>query len=299
MDVIAEAAGRDASTRGAVRFFWVWLALATGVSVGGNVAHAVLTAPSGTVRLAAAAAVVPPAVLLGSTHSVALLVKTRRLGFSYWCALAMTIVLAGCAFVLSFDALRDLAVSLGMPPGRAWLWPVAIDVSIANSTLSLLSLTPRRAVGAAPVVNPDAEQRWDRPARRTAARPASTGQTAAVPAPAPVRGGESGCSTKLRESADPLGDAMSAVPRSASVLPVSAAPVGAMSESDDRSTHYRWRPAADELVRSGVTSKDPAVVAAVLAEHAAGTLPGTISRRHKVHHSTVGRILAGAEALTG
>jgi hypothetical protein len=57
----------------------------------------------------------------------------------------------------------------------------------------------------------------------------------------------------------------------------------------------RWTPLADKLVRSGVTSKDPAIVAAVLADHAAGT----IGRRHKVHHSTVGRILAGAEGLTG
>src|ERR1700743_3154484 len=99
----------------------------------------------GTVGLAAAAAVVPPAVLLGSTHSVALLVRAHRVGLHYWCALAMTFALAGCAFVLSFDALRDLAGALGMPPDRAWLWPVAIDVSIANSTLALLSLAPPRA----------------------------------------------------------------------------------------------------------------------------------------------------------
>lgn len=56
-----------------MRFFWTWLLLATGVSVAGNVAHAVLTAPAGFVRLEAAAAMVPPAVLAGSTHSVALL----------------------------------------------------------------------------------------------------------------------------------------------------------------------------------------------------------------------------------
>ena len=119
------ADGTTNETRGAVRFFWTWLLLATTVSVAGNVAHAVLTAPPGTVRLAAAAAVVPPAVLLGATHSVALLVKTRRVGFVYWLALGMTFALAGCAFILSFDALRDLAVALGMAPSRAWLWPVA------------------------------------------------------------------------------------------------------------------------------------------------------------------------------
>jgi hypothetical protein len=56
----------------------------------------------------------------------------------------------------------------------------------------------------------------------------------------------------------------------------------------------QWRPAADELVRDGVTSKDPAIVAAVLAENAAGAAPSTIGRRHNLHHSTVGRIVAGA-----
>jgi hypothetical protein len=108
------------------------------VSVAGNVAQCGVDGTQCNGATGARAAVVPPAVLLGSTHSVALLVKARRVGFNYWCALAMTIALAGCAFVLSFDALRDLAVALGMRPDRAWLWPVAIDMSIANSTVSLL-----------------------------------------------------------------------------------------------------------------------------------------------------------------
>jgi len=196
------------------------------MSVAGNVTHAIITAPRGAVALAAAAAVVPPAVLLGSTHSVALLVKTRRLGASYWCALVMTVALAGCAFVLSFDALRDLAVSLGFRPDTAWLWPVAIDVSIAQSTLALLTLAPRgRTRGA------------DRPA------------------PGPP-----------------------AVAR--------------------RSPTSQWKPTADQLVREGVTSKDPDVVAAILAEHAAGTPPSTIGRRQNVHHSTVNRILSAARGVS-
>ena len=57
----------------------------------------------------------------------------------------MTVALAGCAFVLSFGALTDLAVSVGMDADRAWLWPCAIDVSIAQSTLALMSLTTGRA----------------------------------------------------------------------------------------------------------------------------------------------------------
>jgi hypothetical protein len=294
--MIANVAGGDATTRTAVRFFWIWLILATSVSVAGNVAHAVLTAPSGTVRLAAAAAVVPPAVLLGSTHSVALLVKTRRVGFNYRCALAMTVALAGCAFVLSFDALRDLAVALGMAPDRAWLWPVAIDVSIANSTLSLLSLSSPRV----PATRGGADDTGRQQAADIRPRQAAGGHRSAADFPS--------APTRKRESAQPAADGRpgdarqqtgALVPssepsaRTPAALPHSpAAPVGTAA-------HTRWTPLADRLIRSGVTSKDPAIVAAVLADHAAGTPPGTIGRRHKVHHSTVGRILAGAESLAG
>jgi hypothetical protein len=89
----------------AVPYFWATLILATSASVAGNVAHAVLSQPEHA-PIAATAAVIPPAVLLGATHGVALLVRSRTHGATYWSALAMTVVLAGCAFVLSFDALR-------------------------------------------------------------------------------------------------------------------------------------------------------------------------------------------------
>jgi hypothetical protein len=131
--------------RQAARFFWTVLILATGASVAGNVAHAVLNAPASTVLVGAAAALVPPTVLLGATHSVALLVKTRASnGFTYWCALLMTLALALCAFVLSFDALQSLALTAGIDRKFAWLWPLVIDVSIAQATMALLSLTRRR-----------------------------------------------------------------------------------------------------------------------------------------------------------
>ena len=57
-----------------------------------------------------------------------------------------TVLLALGAFVLSFDALRSLAVTLGIRQDISWIWPVVIDVAIAHATLCLLSLTrPRRA----------------------------------------------------------------------------------------------------------------------------------------------------------
>src|SRR6478736_8855693 len=100
--------------RGA-RFFWIWLITATAMSVTGNVAHAVLHADSGTVALAAGAALVPPLVLLAATHSIAVLVRTRAGGLTYWCALLMTLALATCALVLSFDALPALRLPTREP----------------------------------------------------------------------------------------------------------------------------------------------------------------------------------------
>lgn len=138
----------DDARRHALWFFWMWLLFATVVSIGGNVIHAWMTAHVSHLKLlAAVAAAVPPAVLLGSTHSVALLIKTRRPGyrrvdaFVLGGALLLTVGVAVCAFAMSFFSLRDLMVMLGMSGDTAWLWPIAVDLSLICSTLALLSLT--------------------------------------------------------------------------------------------------------------------------------------------------------------
>jgi hypothetical protein len=129
-------------------FFWMWLLFATAVSIGGNVMHAWMAAPATHLKiLAASVAAVPPAVLLGSTHSVALLIKTRRRG--YRCvdaavlaaALVLTVGVAACAFAMSFFSVRDLMITLGMSVDTAWLWPIGVDLSLICSTLALLTLT--------------------------------------------------------------------------------------------------------------------------------------------------------------
>jgi hypothetical protein len=52
------------------------------------------------------------------------------------------------------------------------------------------------------------------------------------------------------------------------------------------------------LVRDWITSKDARLVATILAQREAGVPPSTIGRHHRVHHTTVGRILSAAEELT-
>lgn len=137
--------------RHALWFFWMWLLFATVVSIGGNVIHAWMTAPAPHLKLlAATAAAVPPAILLGSTHSVALLIKNRRHGYRrvdaavLGAALLLMAGVASCAFAMSFVSLRDLMILVGMSAGTAWLWPIGVDMSLVCSTLALLTLASPR-----------------------------------------------------------------------------------------------------------------------------------------------------------
>ena len=292
----------DTNARAAERFYWCWLIFATSWSVLGNIAHALLVAPDGFRLLAAAASVVPSTFVLGSTHSVAFGFRMRRFALIHLSGLVMTIGVAACAFFLSFDALRALAMMLGWRSGTAWLFPVAIDVSIAQATFGLLSLTPTR--GRAARAGSDAAD-----GRSTTTSPGCSADEAPSqslpPASPEVRNGaavdDDGYGSRPFTAPEPTMAATkgaSADPMSESVqLPSAAAdsPDAALKKSE----LVRWRPTADELVRNGTTSKDPDTVAVILAEHAAGAAPGTISRRRGVHHSTVGRILAGAADLSG
>lgn len=58
-------------------------------------------------------------------------------------SVAGTALLAIGGFVLSFAALRDLAVRVGMPPDLGWIWPLLIDGMIVESTLAVVALAQR------------------------------------------------------------------------------------------------------------------------------------------------------------
>jgi hypothetical protein len=266
--------------RSATAFFWFWLITATAMSVTGNVAHAVLHADSKIVALAAGAALVPPVVLLAATHSIAVLVRTRAGGVTYWCAMLMTLLLAVCAFVLSFDALRSLAVALGLPVSIAWLWPCAIDVAIAQATLCLLSLSRRPdAVAVNPVVvNPAAAETVSLPE-------VPPDNPAAPPAEATSARGRAVKSNGERPS------------HRTPVAPGTDSGAAALP-SVGTADIERWRPIAESIVLEDVTSKPVRLVATILALREAGASAQDIGRRHNLHHATVGKIVAAAEALT-
>jgi hypothetical protein len=129
--------------RQATKFFWAVLSVASSASIGGNAAHALvatdLTVPA---QLAAAVAVAPPIILMLSIEGLSLLIRSgRRSTFTFWSTLVMTALLATFAFILSFEALRDLAIRCGISNPLACLWPLIVDVTIAQATLALVALS--------------------------------------------------------------------------------------------------------------------------------------------------------------
>ncbi|WP_189027660.1 DUF2637 domain-containing protein [Nocardia rhizosphaerihabitans] len=121
-------------------FFWSELCIAAGVSVVGNATQAVLHT---TVlpAVAAAVAVIPPLALLAAVHGVALLARANTVSpTARRAATALTVVIAGGAFWLSFTALRALAITAGVPVAEAWLWPLIVEGAMTQSSIALLTL---------------------------------------------------------------------------------------------------------------------------------------------------------------
>jgi hypothetical protein len=244
--------------RHAVAFFWAWLILATCVSLAGNVTHAWLTAGPGTRWLAACVAAVPPIVLLLAVHGLAVLAKVTSSGAVYRAAVAATAALAVGAFVLSFVALRDLAVIAGIRPGFAPVLPLVIDLAIGVATLALV------AIG-------------DKPARRSHN---ATRNAAATTSPGAIS------ATSKREPA--------AISLRAGVLSDRANATTPDKRSATPSADDPIRELADTLVAEKVTRQSIDRVAAILAAHEHGDPLNRIAKQVGVHHTAVSRVIDAA-----
>ena len=267
----------DATPRTTIGFCWFWLAFASLLSVLGNIIHAILKGPIGYGVLPAIIAAVPPVVLLGSTHFLGLLIKSRRHRVTratlavYLAFLILTVAIAGCAFWLSFDALRDLAVTLGTDPNNAGLFPLIIDFSITASTLALLYLTSEGAPAARHARSPHPAENGS-PQEQSAAEHrvtiAAEPQISDTPAP------ESNDDVTLIATTE-------AVDRQ-------ELPIGGYDSSG-----YDFSDYARKLVREGRTQQPPEVVARVLDLHQSGMTTFAIANSFdpKLHRSTVTRIV--------
>ncbi|APE37095.1 hypothetical protein BOX37_27775 [Nocardia mangyaensis] len=164
-------------------FFWTELCIAAGVSVVGNATQAVLHT---TVlpAVAATVAVIPPLALLAAVHGVALLTRAHTASpTARRAATALTVVIAGGAFWLSFTALRTLAITAGVPAAEAWLWPLIVEGSMTQSSLALLTLahtqqpdtdTESATPAPAPQPTPELPESRSAPVTLPAPQPAAT-----------------------------------------------------------------------------------------------------------------------------
>lgn len=280
--------------KSAARFFWGVLAFATTMSIGGNVTHALLHAQGGSrllLGVAATVALIPPAVLLLATHSVSLLVRTRSSGAVYWAAVAITVVLAAFAFRLSFDALKELAVSAGVREGIAWLWPLSVDLTIAQATVALLSLSRphtgrlgrQDALQSAPVTaDATPEAKSSAPVRKS--QPVRVSNTHRAPEPAAAEA--------RRVERSNVQDITSFHRHDAHVgiqidpTPAAQEPAGA-----------GWDEVAETLIREKVTVKSVEEVGEVLRLWDQKVPTTTIATRTGVHRDTVNNIIKAAEGL--
>ncbi|MBN7388559.1 Protein of uncharacterised function (DUF2637) [Mycobacteroides abscessus subsp. abscessus] len=253
----------------ATRFFWTWLAGATAVSLCGNVAHAVLTATTGTRWLAASVAAVPPTVLLASVHGIAVLAKTSASGRVYRAAVTATTGLALGAFLLSFVALRDLAVLAHIPAPLAFVLPLVIDLAIGVATLALV------AVG-------------DKPTRRVAQRAAQPqvskpSATPTAPRPTPSTAPPAAPSAPRTTSTD-----APATPR--------PAPTTAPQKVSDAPTPAPEVLALAERIVSSKSVRQPVnTVARILMLAESESRKNVIADKAGVHHSVVTKVMESAE----
>lgn len=267
----------DATPRTTIGFCWFWLAFASLLSVLGNIIHALLKGPIGYGVLPAVIAAVPPVVLLGSTHFLGLLIKSRRHRVTratlavYLAFLTLTVAIAGCAFWLSFDALRDLAVTLGTDPNNAGLFPLIIDFSITASTLALLYLTSDSAPAA-------------HYGRTSHAAESGSPQTQ----PAPERHVQARVEQQLHDAPDLTDNHDVALITTTEDADRQELPTGAYESSG-----YDFSDYAAKLVQEGRTQQPPEVVARVLDLHQSGMTTFAIANSFnpKLHRSTVTRII--------
>lgn len=286
MSTLTDRAESDAERAQAHQFFWRWLVGATGLTLAGNAAHALLAyIPIIAIRLSVY--LIPPLIALVSIHGITVLARVGRVhrarssaswrdaGGTAILSVVVTGTLALIAAVLSYSGLYGVALAGGLSPRLGWLFPLTIDLGIAVSSVALVVLRPLSG----------ADERVARLAQR-AAQP----QVSKVPAtPAAPRPTPSTATPTAPTAPRPTTPAAPAAPRPAS----SSAP---QEVSDAPSPAPELVGLAERIVESRAVRQPVATVSRILALSETEARKNVISERLGVHHSVITKVLAEAEA---
>ncbi|MGN2640509.1 DUF2637 domain-containing protein [Nocardia takedensis] len=264
----------------AIRFFWGELLLVAAMSIAGNIVHAWLNAPTGKEWVAAFVASFPPIALLAATHGVGLLVRAQnKARLAYWAVVALTAAIAVIAFRLSFDALRELSIQVGMSEHLAFLFPLIIDGAIGQATVALLVLA-----------------RTDRtdpePAVRTEPEPVHTPEPVRTVSVREVHTETHSTTNRLTAEPDPIG--IDAAVRTA------IEPAVHQPRTDEPAEVDPWAAVARQLCDADPAGRrDPEIVTTILRlKHEQGYTHSQIAERIEVSKSTVTRTLTAAREFT-
>ncbi|SID68546.1 Protein of uncharacterised function (DUF2637) [Mycobacteroides abscessus subsp. abscessus] len=270
----AEAQATSTTLRSDRRFLWLWLTVATMLSVCGNIGHAWLTVPTGSAQaLAIGWAAAPPCLLMLAVHALPTL--SRMLGSQTTDRLLQTVVwgVTCGAFGWSAFGIHDFTSALGVPAALAWVAPLVIDLSVFGATRGLVLTAPlvaRLKVGA-PAPRTASPQVSNRPATPTATRPTtSSAPTAAPPAPRNVS------------------PAAPATPRPAS-------PTAPQGTSDAPTPAPETVALAEKIVESRAVRQPVHTVARILELSESESRKNVIADRVGVHHSVITKTLEAAE----
>ncbi|EIV24810.1 hypothetical protein [Mycobacteroides abscessus] len=270
----AEAQAVSSTLKSDRRFLWLWLTIATALSVCGNIGHAWLTVPPGTAQaLAIAWAAAPPTLLMLAVHGLPTL--SRMLG-SETSDKLLSIVVWGVtmgAFGWSAYGIYSFTEALGVPAALAALAPLVIDLSVFGATRGLVLTSPlaaRLKVGAQP--------------QRTA-QPQVSKPSAPTPAPRPTPTTTSTAAPTAPRTPTP----------SAPTAPRPAPPSAPQGSPSAPSPAPELVALAERIVSSRAVRQPVSVVARIL--ELAGTEPrkNVVAERAGVHHSVVTKVLDAAE----
>ena len=230
-----------------------------------------------------------------------------------WAAVVITIVIVAASFVLSFSALWDLATLAGLPRELSWLWPVVVDGTILQATISVVALAPyeeqrsgRRffwSVLAVSAIVSIASNALHAVVTDAAELPPLLAAAIATAAPISLLAATHGIAVLFQSKVQVAGPVRRHVEMAAVAVLVDPAPeLPEAEEQDSVSTpdtdqpvvveQDSWDRVAADMTRDQLTTRPAAEVAQILRLRYQSDLSKTqIARELRLHHSTVGRVI--------
>lgn len=245
------------------------------------------------------------------------------LRWTFAAAVAITTVIATASFVLSFATLWDLATRAGLPSNLSWLWPVIVDGTILQATISVIALAPIReersarrffwgvlAVAAVVSISSNALHAFITP---SGSLPPALAAAIATVAPVSLLAATHGIAVLSRARSTRDGSTAGAAAPQRTFVTADVRRADRADPVDERDAHVddfatelvlepgewpNWYDVALTMRDRGLTNRPREEIVEILRGKYEHDLSNRqIAKSIDVHHSTVGRVVAAANAV--